>query len=807
MATFTGTNGNDVADASTGTITGFTGGTVAQLQDGFGDTFSGQNGNDTVVAGSGNDSISGGNGNDSLNGSGGNDTIIGGDGADTLDGGSGNDLFNIANGDFDAGEVIVGGSGSDTISLTSGTANIDFTVGSISGVEVLQSGNNGDSITMTASQFMGFSTINTGNGTDTLTVKVSGSGNDLSSGGPNLSGTKSFNIQGSAGNDTVTGTSSGESYDMGAGNDSVSAGGGNDTVTGGAGNDSIDGGSGTGDTIVLSGPWSNYIITGSGSGPYTINDTVGSDGVDTVSNVEFVNFNGEIFAIGDLTNDAPVANDDSNAGDDLIEAGGSANGDPGDNTASGNVLTNDTDPDSGLGDTLTVTGIRTGAEADGGSLSGVLGATTITGTFGTLVINPDGSYTYTLDNDDPDTQGLTGGASAEDLFTYEVTDAKGLTDIAQITFSISGANDEAVIGGVDTGSATEDDPTTVSGALTVSDVDDGEASFDTTPVTDAVYGTFSIDADGNWTYDLDSTNPLVQALGDGDTLTDTITVRSLDGTTHDITITINGVNDAPAFTQAQSSVNYSENDTVAVFEFIAEDVDDGDTVTYSLEGADASHFSIDSDGTLHFIAAPDFEAPADAGQDNVYDLVIVATDSRGARTENSLAVTVENVGSDISDPAGDAAGNVSGTSDEDTIRGLGGNDTLSGLDGDDLLLGGDGKDTLIGGSGRDTLDGGAGTDCADYRGTLGVRLNMATGVHTLAAEGDTLIDVELFCLSVTGNDRFVGSGSNEIVRRAAAMTWRTAAAVSTGCAAAPATTACWAGQAMTCSPAARGMII
>ena len=38
MATFEGTAGNDIADASTGTLIGFTGGTVAELVDGAGDT-------------------------------------------------------------------------------------------------------------------------------------------------------------------------------------------------------------------------------------------------------------------------------------------------------------------------------------------------------------------------------------------------------------------------------------------------------------------------------------------------------------------------------------------------------------------------------------------------------------------------------------------------------------------------------------------------------------------------------------------------------------------------------------------------
>src|SRR5688572_9564076 len=57
MATFNGTAGNDVANATTGTLTGFSGGTVAELQDGTGDTFNGQAGTDTLVAGSGGDTI------------------------------------------------------------------------------------------------------------------------------------------------------------------------------------------------------------------------------------------------------------------------------------------------------------------------------------------------------------------------------------------------------------------------------------------------------------------------------------------------------------------------------------------------------------------------------------------------------------------------------------------------------------------------------------------------------------------------------------------------------------------------------
>ncbi len=56
-ATFIGTAGDDVANASTGVLTGFTGGNVLSLTDRVGDTYRPGGGTDTIVAGRGNDVI------------------------------------------------------------------------------------------------------------------------------------------------------------------------------------------------------------------------------------------------------------------------------------------------------------------------------------------------------------------------------------------------------------------------------------------------------------------------------------------------------------------------------------------------------------------------------------------------------------------------------------------------------------------------------------------------------------------------------------------------------------------------------
>ena len=128
-----------------------------------------------------------------------------------------------------------------------------------------------------------------------------------------------------------------------------------------------------------------------------------------------------------------------------------------------------------------------------------------------------------------------------------------------VTITINGANDAAVITGDTTGSVVEaggvanGTPGTsfVVGDLDAADVDntsDSWTAIDTPTLSANGYGTFTIDAAGLWTYILDNDNPAVQALNVGDTLTDTFTATTVDGTTQVVTITINGANDAAVIT-------------------------------------------------------------------------------------------------------------------------------------------------------------------------------------------------------------------------------------------------------------------
>ena len=100
--------------------------------------------------------------------------------------------------------------------------------------------------------------------------------------------------------------------------------------------------------------------------------------------------------------------------------------------ADNGVLKNDTDPD---GDDLSVSGVVAGA-ATNPSASGV--NTPIKGAFGTLVLQPDGSYVYTPDLSNDTVWQLPAGDKLTDTFTYTVSDGEGGFATAELLITING---------------------------------------------------------------------------------------------------------------------------------------------------------------------------------------------------------------------------------------------------------------------------------------------------------------------------------------------------------------------------------
>ncbi|WP_152223827.1 VCBS domain-containing protein [Pseudomonas sp. SCB32] len=270
-------------------------------------------------------------------------------------------------------------------------------------------------------------------------------------------------------------------------------------------------------------------------------------------------------------NDNPVASDDGM--DPLhpvlaVEAGGVNNNHPGVDP-SGNVLDNDTDVDSvDYDETKSVGSVRTGSEFATGT-AGSLGVE-LRGTYGWLTLNPDGSYHYRLDNNDPRVQALRSAADQlTDDFTYAVVDTAGAQDLATLRITIHGANDTPVAqndnvlaiekGGRDnnlpgynpSGNVLDNDRDVDAGdALVVTGVRQGLRNGSLGRAFDGAYGTLILNADGSFSYVLDNDNPLVEALrNDNDRLEETFTysIRDLAGATSvaQLTISIHGRNDAP----------------------------------------------------------------------------------------------------------------------------------------------------------------------------------------------------------------------------------------------------------------------
>jgi VCBS repeat-containing protein len=207
-------------------------------------------------------------------------------------------------------------------------------------------------------------------------------------------------------------------------------------------------------------------------------------------------------------NDAPTAAADTNT----VAYNSTGN-------IAGNVLTNDTDPDTG--DTLVVSKVQ--------GLAGNVGSV-VTGTYGAVTINSNGSYSYNLDEANPTVSGLAPGATLTDVYTYTASDGKGGTSQTTLSITIKGPNQVPTLSsnitsglvyeaGLTEGTGIGATTTTLTGQLTYGDLDgdpvtlfidgvnvgilDGLATTTLTPVWgEDSNGTLTVKGNGSWTYQL-----------------------------------------------------------------------------------------------------------------------------------------------------------------------------------------------------------------------------------------------------------------------------------------------------------------
>ncbi|MEZ9599563.1 VCBS domain-containing protein [Vibrio sp. 10N.286.46.A8] len=225
---------------------------------------------------------------------------------------------------------------------------------------------------------------------------------------------------------------------------------------------------------------------------------------------------------------------------------------------------------------------------------------------GVLSIDPDGAWTYVVNNDD--VQYLDDDEFVTEVYT--VTASDGTT--SEVTITINGADDPSDItvgeGDSDTGEVTEDvdvdqesNNLATSGTLTITDVDDNDvAAFEPNGVfnpegstNDTALGMLTITDGGEWTYVVN--NDDVQYLDDDEFVTEVYTVTAIDGTTSEVTITINGADDPSEITVGEGDSDMGEvtedvdvdpesNDLMATGTLTITDVDANDVAAFQPNG-------------------------------------------------------------------------------------------------------------------------------------------------------------------------------------------------------------------------------
>ncbi|ABD06346.1 VCBS [Rhodopseudomonas palustris HaA2] len=206
-------------------------------------------------------------------------------------------------------------------------------------------------------------------------------------------------------------------------------------------------------------------------------------------------------------------------------------------------------------------------------------------THGSYVVNAAGVWTYTLDNTDPAVNALNNLDTLSDSFT--VLSADGTSQVVSIT--ITGTNDAAIISGTATGAVDEDTVATATGTLLASDVDNAANAFQANAGS-TTHGSYVVNAAGVWTYTLDNTDPAVNALNNLDTLSDSFTVLSADGTSQVVSITITGTNDAAIISGDVAGAVDEDTVATATGTLLASDVDNA-TNAFQANAGSTTHGS------------------------------------------------------------------------------------------------------------------------------------------------------------------------------------------------------------------------
>nr|WP_260619666.1 retention module-containing protein [Pseudomonas sp. B11D7D] len=275
-----------------------------------------------------------------------------------------------------------------------------------------------------------------------------------------------------------------------------------------------------------------------------------------------------------------------------------------------------------------VNGTLQASDADNGAVLSY----SVTGTAPAgFTLNPQ-TGVWTLDAGNAAYQSLAEGQKLTLSVPFEVSDQFGATTTSSLTITVTGVNDAAILGSADVQLTETDAPLSTSGTLSISDVDSPETFVAQSNVAGS-YGSFSIDAAGNWTF---VANSAFNELNVGQSYSESFKVSSADGTESSVTVTINGTNDAAVLSSANVQLTETNAPLTATGTLTISDVDSPETfVAQSNVAGTYGSFSIDATGNWTFVANSAFNE-LNVGQSYSETFEVASADG----TKSSVTVTI-----------------------------------------------------------------------------------------------------------------------------------------------------------------------
>lgn len=325
------------------------------------------------------------------------------------------------------------------------------------------------------------------------------------------------------------------------------------------------------------------------------------------------------------------------------------------------------------------------------------------GSYGAFSIDGQGNWAYALS---AEADRIADGQVVTETITITVSDGQGGQATQDIDIRIVGTNDAPVVTtapGAKTGDIDLSVSTTAQGQLTASDPDAASSGSDATSrgtraLADddglvwsgsaaGTFGTFTVDADGKWTYEATLGENLAEGQNATESFVATVTDTNGGTATETVTINLTGTNEAPVVTAGETSGSVVENTVPsAAGQLVASDPDAGAALTWSGSAAGVyGAFAISADGAWDYSLNAAAEALAE-GQVVTETFTATVTDDQGAAASETVTITITGTNDAPIVTASDTSGSVTENSDPAASGQLNATDADEGADAGATLL-------------------------------------------------------------------------------------------------------------------------